>query len=106
MHHTLARAIYPCGAPHRRVRIARCTRSEASDVAAVRGNTPVRRTSSRTALVLARIFSAMNARAAASVPPRYSIAAQITPPALAMKSGRTRTPRPARVFSASADSGC
>jgi len=84
----LARAIYPGGASQRRVRIARCTRSMASDVAAVRGNTSARRTSSRTALVLPRIFSAINARAAASVPPRYSIAAQITPPALAMKIGK------------------
>ena len=78
----LARAIHPGGASHRRVRIARCTRWTASDVAAVRGNTPVRRTSSRTALVLARIFSSIDASAAPSVSPRYSAAAQITPPAL------------------------
>ncbi len=50
-------------------------------------------------------FSAMAANAWASVPPAYSTAAQITPPALAMKSGTTSTPRSASSSSASAVAG-
>ena len=55
--------------------------------------------------MLRRIFSAIASKAAASLPPWYSTAAQMTPPALAMKSGTDSTPRSCRARSASGVAG-
>jgi hypothetical protein len=76
----------------RRSAIARRTRSSARAIAAARGAVPSAVERSSTARVLKRIFSAMVSSAVDSLPLAYSTAAQITPPALAMKSGRLTTP--------------
>lgn len=90
---------------HRRVRIAALTVRSAKASAAFRGMSPVFWLSSRTSRVLARMRSSTYSNAAWQVAPRYSMAPQITPPALAMKSGTTRTPRRCSARSASGVQG-
>ena len=63
------------------------TRSSASDAAAARGGSPMSLAFCSTAAVFARTLSSIVWKALVSVPPIYSTAAQMTPPALAMKSG-------------------
>ena len=55
-------------------------------------------------MVLA-IFSSIVLKASFSVPPLYSTAAVMSPPALAMKSGTTRIPLSWRILSASLVAG-
>ena len=66
-------------------------RARAIRVAASRGSAPSARARSSVSRVLARMRSSMAANAWAWVPPCYSIAAQMTAPAFAMKSGTLRT---------------
>ena len=82
--------------------MALLTLSSAKDLAAARGASFASLALCSTAAVFARILSEMVWKAPVSVPPAYSTAAQITPPALAMKSGTDRTPRSCRAASASA----
>ena len=68
-------------------------RSRLSCSAACRGSTPSRADASRTCSVLLRMRCWISSKTAAWVAPWYSIAAQMTPPAFAMKSGTLITPR-------------
>ncbi len=70
--------------------MARRARRSASATAAARGSWFPAFASSNTRAVLRRIFSSMAAKAWLSLPPWYSTEAQMTPPALAMKSGTLR----------------
>ena len=70
----------------------RFNRSSASSTAASRGIIPRVAASPSTSRVLSRTFSSMAWNAADGEAPRYSMAALITPPALAIISGTHSTP--------------
>ncbi len=73
--------------------MAASTRDVANATAASLGREFDARARVSTSRVLRRNFSSMVCIAADSLAPWYSMAAQMTPPALAMKSGTQRMPR-------------
>ena len=81
------------------------TFSLANTSAASRGSRPRSLADVSTSMVFSRIVAAIVSKATLLVRPAYSQAAQMTPPALAMKSGTQRMPRSARRRSAASVQG-